>query len=215
VARGNPPDIGAYEFSSAIGVYRPGNHTFYLDFNGNGKWDGAAIDRQFRFGISGDTPITGDWSGTGKTRIGVYRPGNQTFYLDFNGNGQWDGAVIDRQFRFGISGDVPITGDWDGDGKTEIGVYRPSNRFFCLDLNGNGQWDGPAIDGSFLFGNPGDTGIAGDWTSSGKTKIGVFRSSHTNFWLDWNANNQWDGTTIDRAVSFGATSDRALAGQWF
>lgn len=35
----------------------------------------------FTFGEPSDVPITGDWDGSGKTQIGVYRPGNDTFYL--------------------------------------------------------------------------------------------------------------------------------------
>jgi len=35
---------------------------FYLDYNGNGVWNGASIDRQYNFGITGDIPISGKWS---------------------------------------------------------------------------------------------------------------------------------------------------------
>ena len=31
------------------------------------------------------------------------------------------------QFYFGVSGDVPIVGDWDCDGFDTPGVFRPSN----------------------------------------------------------------------------------------
>ena len=33
------------------------------------------------YGNPNDVPITGDWNGSGKTQIGVYRPSNDTFYL--------------------------------------------------------------------------------------------------------------------------------------
>ena len=76
------------------------------------------------------------------TQLGVYRDGQ--WYLD-NGNGQWDGCGNfpgqDQclQSGFGVPSDQAVTGDWDGDGITQLGVYRDGQWY--LD-NGNGQWDG-------------------------------------------------------------------------
>ena len=36
-------------------------------------------------------------------------------------------------------GGIPVTGDWNGDGTTKIGVFIDGRWF--LDLNGNGVWD--------------------------------------------------------------------------
>lgn len=33
-------------------------------------------------------------------------------------------ATSTASFRYGSSGDIPITGDWNGSGKTQIGVAR-------------------------------------------------------------------------------------------
>ena len=95
-----------------IGIFRPSTHSFYLDTNGNGSWNGASIDRQYNFGISGDIPVTGDWSNDGKSEIGVFRNSTHLFYLDYDGNGVWNGASVDRQYNFGISGDKPVSGKW-------------------------------------------------------------------------------------------------------
>jgi hypothetical protein len=32
-----------------IGVFRPSTHTFYLDANGNGVWNGAVTDRAYSY----------------------------------------------------------------------------------------------------------------------------------------------------------------------
>ena len=47
--------------------------------------------------------------------------------------------VRSPHFAFGITGAIPVAGDWNGDGKDEIGVFFKGEWF--LDLNGNGQWD--------------------------------------------------------------------------
>ena len=73
--------------SENIGLFV--NGYWYLDLNGNEKWDGArGGDKLLTFGRSGDIPVVGDWDGTGKTEIGVFRPSTQEWFLDKNGNGK-------------------------------------------------------------------------------------------------------------------------------
>jgi len=53
--------------------------------------------------------------GDGYSEIGVFR--NGTWYLDYNGNGVWDGCGTtpdtDRCYmQFGWTGDLPVAGDW-------------------------------------------------------------------------------------------------------
>lgn len=88
-----------------------------VDYNRNGKWDGVAGgDQKWILGKPGDQPVAGDWNGNGYTEMGTFRlntTDNRYYWsLDYNGNGLWDGKVIDRQFVFGIAGDVPVIGKW-------------------------------------------------------------------------------------------------------
>ena len=64
------------------------------------------------FGQAGDLPAAGDWNGDGKAKVGVFR--NGTWYLDYNGNGAWDGCGVDRCYSgsFGQQGDWPVAGKW-------------------------------------------------------------------------------------------------------
>jgi subtilisin family serine protease len=158
-----------------IGIYR--NGAWYLDRNGNGRWDGCGTtaDTDICFpsfgGLAEDIPVGGDWTGDGRSKIGIYR--NGAWYLDRNGNGRWDGCgtTTDTDICFtgfgGLNIDVPVAGDWTGDGITKIGIYR--NGAWYLDRNGNGQWDGcgtspdadicPPAFGGF----PEDKPISGKW----------------------------------------------------
>jgi hypothetical protein len=142
--------------------------------------------------------------------IGVFR--NGAWYLD-NGNGAWDGSITDVSLpSFGMSGDIPIAGDWNGTGKKKVGVFRNGEWF--LDLNGNGAWDGCGTDGCVAsFGQAGDIPIAGDWTGAGGAKIGVFRNGE--WFLDLNGNGAWDGCGTDACyASFGQAGDIPIAGDW-
>lgn len=71
---------------------------------------------------------------------------------------------------FGREGAVPVTGDFNGDGKTNLGVFIDGEWF--LDLNGNGIWD--EGDAWIKLGAKGDVPVTGDWDGDGKTDIGIY-----------------------------------------
>ncbi len=98
--------------SSSVGTFRPTDGAFYLDYNGNGVWDGCGIDRCLSIGLNGDIPLVGDWNGSGTAKVGTFRPTDGAFYLDYNGNGVWDGCGTDRCLSMGLNGDLPLVGTW-------------------------------------------------------------------------------------------------------
>jgi PKD repeat protein len=198
-----------------IGVYRNSTRTFYLDYNGNGAWNLAPIDRSFTYGSTGDLPLSGDWNNDGVYEIGVYRPSNHTFYLDYNGNGLLESPPADRSYpNFSTTGDIPVSGDWNNDGVSEICVFRPSTHLFYLDYNGNGVWNGAVTDRQYNFGLTGDLPVSGDWNNDGISEIGIFRPSTHMFYLDYNGNGVWNGGVIDRQYTFGLTGDLPVSGKW-
>src|SRR6476620_9180541 len=97
-----------------IALFTSKDGTWYLDRNGNEKWDGCTKDKCLgQFGAKGDLPIVGDWDGSGKVRIGVFRPSTQMWYLDLNGNGKLDACGVDACIGpFGQPGDLPVVGKW-------------------------------------------------------------------------------------------------------
>jgi hypothetical protein len=219
------PLVGDWNGSGTddLGIYSPSatNHTenrWYLDRNGNGKWNHCDRDQCIRsFGQRGDLPVVGDWSGRGKDKIGVFRPSTGEWFLDLRGNGKFDGCSVDRCIAsFGQNGDLPVTGDWDASGISKIGLFRPSTGEWFLDVNGNGIWDGCNIDQCIAsFGQPEDLAVAGDWDATGSSKIGLFRPATGEWFLDVNGNGQWDGASVDKHISgFGQAGDSPVAGKW-
>lgn len=81
------------------------------------------------------------------------RPSKATFFLNDN----LQAASIDHVVFLGIAEDLPVAGDWNGDGVDTIGLWRPSTaQFFLSD-------DHVTISKTFVFGQTGDQPIAGDW----------------------------------------------------
>ena len=143
------------------------------------------------------------------TEIGVHR--GRQFTQDVNGNRMAD-AVADREFNFGNPDDIPVVGDWNGDGFDEVGVFRTGTWYF--DINGNSRWDG-ATGGDLVvpFGIAGDIPYVGDWNGDGAVNIGVVRNGY--FYLDSNENGVWDGMAGgDYYGRFGNASDIPIAGDW-
>ena len=85
----------------------------------------------------------------GYDNYGIFR--TNKFYLDTD----WDGQA-DIVKPYGKLGDIPVTGDWNGDGMTNYGIYR--NGKFFIDTD----WDGQA-DIVKPYGKLGDTPVTGNW----------------------------------------------------
>ena len=196
--------------ASKAGVFRSG-FFWLLDADGNQQLN-SPPDKVFAFGgIPGDIPITGDWNGSGTTKVGVYRSSNGLFILDYDGDGQFTAA--DKVYSLGVGtqpGDIPVVGDWNGDGTSKIGIFR-QGFFWILDTNGNGTFD--AGDQAFAYGGvAGDVPVVGDWNGNGTSKVGVFRAGF--LWiLDTNGSHAIDAG--DQIFPFGGIpGDVPVVGDW-
>ena len=87
------------------------------------------------------------------------------------------------------AGDIPLAGDWNNDGIVSIGLFHPGGQngtdyFYLSNLNPKTIPTNSTISGWNLAiqAGPGSFGyvpIVGDWTGTGKTKLGVFRPGTT------------------------------------
>jgi uncharacterized delta-60 repeat protein len=175
-----------------------------------GRWhlrNPAGAVTSFFYGNPGDVPFVGDWDGDGTATPGLFRTSDAFAYLR-NSNTQ---GIADVRFFFGNPSDIPLSGDWDGDGKDTLSIYRPSEqRFYIINKLGENEGGLGAADYSFLFGNPGDKPVVGDWDGDGIDEVGLHRES-TGFFY-WR--NTLDTGIADGEIFFGDPGDRFVAGDW-
>jgi dipeptidyl aminopeptidase/acylaminoacyl peptidase len=163
------------------------------------------------FGQAGDLPIAGDWNGDGIDDVGVYRSNTSTFVLRVPETvtgvpchgcpPQTETRITTVTSQFGSAGDLPVTGDWDGDGRDSIGVFhngvfQVTNDFF-------------ETNGSSTFGFIGDLPLSGDWTGIGRRLLGLFHPSTAAMSLETQL-----GLGPDINFTFGSASDLPIAGHW-
>jgi len=91
--------------------------------------------------------------------IGIFR--GKVWYVDYNGNGYWDAGDKSAAFGVGDGRDIPVTGDWNGDGKTNIGAVR--GKTWYADFNRNGYWDTGDKSAVFGVGDGKDIPVIGKW----------------------------------------------------
>lgn len=136
--------------------------------------------------------------------VAFHRASEGRFYLR-NAN-RLDG--FDLAVEFGAAGDLPLMGDWDGDGIATVGVFRPRESTFYLR---NSNTPGPP-DVVAAFGADGDMPVVGDWDGDGRTTIGVYRAAASAFHL----RNENSAGSPDVTVAYGRSDRKYLpvVGDW-
>jgi hypothetical protein len=163
---------GTYTQVATVGP----NVTSYSDF---GLADGATYCYRVRaFNSAGNSAYTLEGCAAARptaqpiSRIGVFRPSIGGWYLD-EGNGSLDGCGVDACFAFGMLGDIPVPRDYDGDGKTDIAVYRDGMWYILRSSDGGVtavDWGGMAQ----------DITVPADYDGDGRVDVAVYRNG---LWL--------------------------------
>ncbi len=132
-------------------------------------------------GFASALTVFSDFDGDGKSDLSIWRGGVQEGgnWLSLNSG---DGQLLSTAWGAGYApyNDLTVSGDYDGDGKTDAAVFRRGTLQ-------SGHWyikrssDGKVEDRHWGLGT--DVPVAGDYDGDGKTDIAVWRGSDTNWYI--------------------------------
>jgi hypothetical protein len=202
---GDQPIVGDWNGTGTDkpGVFRASTGQFLLQIS-------ALKTLVVNFGGAGDIAVAGDWDGNGIDTPGVFNPATGQWQLTNGINGlNTSNSFPTATFTFtlGQNGDVPVVGDWDGNGFDGVGVFRPGNSNWILSNGFQGTVDITP----FIFGSLGSKPIAGDWNGDGIDSVGVFDQNTGQMLLN---NKTSFKASADITFSFGQNGDIPLAGDW-
>lgn len=112
---------------------RPFNALNYI------KESSTGVVTSVKFGLSPrDIAVPGDYDGDGITDIAVRRPNTGFWYIQNSSDSNYNSIRADgiqRMVLGSIESDVPVPADYDGDGITDIAVWRPNNGIWYIRLS--------------------------------------------------------------------------------
>jgi uncharacterized delta-60 repeat protein len=113
-----------------------------------------------------------------------------------------NGAGNRQTFQWGVNGDVPVGGDYDGDNRTDFTVYRPSEGVWYISQSSNNQIL------AVRWGLSEDKPVPADYDYDGITDIAVYRPSQG----IWYVRRSSDGNLS--ATRWGISTDIPLTGDF-
>ena len=161
-------------------IWRASTGTWYWLTSSSGYV--SAGSKQWGNQSQGDIPKLGDIDGDGRADLIVWRPAIGTWFWLTSSSGYNTSSPGIKQFGNQSQGDVPMIGDLDGDGRTELVVWRASNGTWFWLTSTTGYASGSGIQWGSQ--SNGDVPLLTDLDGDGKMDLTVWRtSSGTWFWL--------------------------------
>jgi phosphatidylserine/phosphatidylglycerophosphate/cardiolipin synthase-like enzyme len=140
--------------------------------------------------------------GAAASDLVVFRPSTGTWWMLESATGYttWD------VYQWGQPGDVPLSGDYDGDGLPDVAVFRPSNATWWI-LKSSANYSAANL---YQWGQNGDVPLSGDYDGDGRTDLVVYRPGAGQWFVLKSGSN----FTAGDGYHWGAPGDIALAGDF-
>jgi len=143
------------------------------------NWYLPGRDQPILWGTQEQPYAWADFDGDGIDEIAVYNKGTWLITLKNLG---WSEATagsqeeVDQKYRvvtFGAASDLPVPGDYDGDGAVDLAVFVPDTREWKIRQSSNQQ------DVTYQYGNAGQIPVPGDYNGDGTTQLAMYTPANS------------------------------------
>jgi hypothetical protein len=162
---GNPGDVPlAGDFNGngcdSISIWRPSLNRVYIINNlGSNNGGLGAAEFFYDIGITGDSPVVGDFNGSGIDSVGLHRQSTGEVFL----RNSLSAGPADVTFAAGGPSDLAFFGDWDGNNTDTVGMYQAPSPYVAtggaLSMRDSNSAGNP--DYFVNFGDPGWRPVSG------------------------------------------------------
>jgi|SRR5690606_24993339 len=177
-------------------VYRFSNNTWYILQSSDSQTVYLA------YGTSGDEPAPADFDGDGKADPTVWRLSNSTFYTARSSDNTTQSMNMALAGYTYASGDAPVSGDYDGDGKANYAIRNGASWLIANGSLSSVAANTPSGD------QASDKPVQNDYDGDGICDIAVWRNSNGTWYIRQSAN----ATT--RTVQWGTSGDTPVPANW-
>ena len=197
---GDVPAPGDYDGDGRTdnAIFRPGDGTWWL-------WRSGLGGLSLSWGLPGDVPVAADYDRDGWTDPAVWRPASG-FWAVLQSSRGASSALDDIIWKqWGLTGDFPMAGDYDGDSRADLTVWRPSNGYWFI-CPSQWRYDCAGHGVAIQWGLPGDVPVRGDFDGDGRLDPAVWRPTNGTWYIRHSSDNDVE------AVQWGLPGDVPLCG---
>ncbi len=176
-----PSDVGTISIEEGFG--------FKWKFHGQGfRRANGSFENQVFIGAVGDLLTLGPWEESGVTNPAIARFVGNSWRFDYYSK---NGNVVSK--TLGTEGDIPKVQDYDGDGKFDVAVFRPStSQVFVLQSSNNSL---QTYNLSSIAATA-ESFVKGDFTGDTKAEISFWEPSSSTFIYKFSESSYSTGQTL-------------------
>jgi uncharacterized delta-60 repeat protein len=186
-----------YDRKTDLAIFRPSNRGWSISGSqptGGGNPGGL-------FGDPGDISMPEDYDGDGRTDLATFTPISGIWHIRYSSRIlNLDYPTFDVSIPFGTSTDKPVAADYDGDGRADVAVYRPSEGRWYILRTSDGQVT------NMHFGISTDRTVPADYDGDLKADLAVYRDGA------WYILRSSDGGFV--GVNWGLAADKPVPGDY-